>query len=371
MLFISKKIFIIYITRTLVRGFIVSEGKNPKVKSETNSISWQPGSLNKAFAIILKTMKKSIARILISDDISYITRINLPARRSGKTLRVDIANTISQIIPESLDNDEWDFKIEKQDTNTITVIVFAPLKGIFEEISRAAQKSQLTVVSIEPESIARRRNANPLFGLALKTTLEGSDEEILNLIPRRPENLADVPNKKMRYYPAPQEIKQKEKKKNHWLAIVILICIVGVAAILYWHFFLRKTEKIYSVKQTPDEIPTQAPTPQETEEPTQIPEEVDRSSYRIQVLNGTGVPGASTETATILRDEGFTTIETGNADSYDYTDTILQVKDTVPESIKTDLTDILNRIYTVSDEVSLTEDQTYDVLIIVGEKSAQ
>ena len=50
---------------------------------------------------------------------------------------------------------------------------------------------------------------------------------------------------------------------------------------------------------------------------------VDKESFEITVRNGSGMTGGATTLAQILTDAGFTVAETGNADSYVYTETLV------------------------------------------------
>ncbi len=51
--------------------------------------------------------------------------------------------------------------------------------------------------------------------------------------------------------------------------------------------------------------------------------EVDKDSFEITVRNGSGMTGGASQLAAILTDAGFTVAETGNADSYVYTETLV------------------------------------------------
>jgi hypothetical protein len=115
-----------------------------------------------------------------------------------------------------------------------------------------------------------------------------------------------------------------------------------------------------SKKQTqPTVSPTVAP-PSPTPTPSFKKEEL-----KIQVLNGSGVPGKASEMKEILKKKGYQEIITGNAKNYDYKLTELQVKKSkfqASEMIKEDLKDYL----TSFKETVLDEKETPDVIIIFG-----
>ncbi len=100
--------------------------------------------------------------------------------------------------------------------------------------------------------------------------------------------------------------------------------------------------------------PTATPTPAFT-----------RADLKIRILNGSGTPGKASEVRDILEENDYQEIVTGNADTFDYTVTEIQVKDsrkTAAAYITEDLAD-----YVKSPKVTtLDEDETADVTIIVG-----
>ncbi|MCC5265485.1 LytR C-terminal domain-containing protein, partial [Staphylococcus aureus] len=47
---------------------------------------------------------------------------------------------------------------------------------------------------------------------------------------------------------------------------------------------------------------------------------------KVKVLNGSGTPGRASEVKDLLKEKGYEEILTGNAESFDYTTTEIQVK---------------------------------------------
>ncbi len=108
--------------------------------------------------------------------------------------------------------------------------------------------------------------------------------------------------------------------------------------------------------------PTVTPLPTSTPSPTPT---IKKEELKIQILNGSGIPGKASEMKDILKKKGYQEIITGNADNYNYKLTEIQVKKSksyVPDIIKNDLLDYLSTVKISS----LPEDKTPDVVIIVG-----
>lgn len=113
------------------------------------------------------------------------------------------------------------------------------------------------------------------------------------------------------------------------------------------------------------------PTPTPTAEPTAPPPsptptiEVKREEVKVQVLNGTGIPGQAGSTKTLLTDKGYKNVITGNASKYDYTQSEVQIKKGKEYLQNTVLADIKTLIDSPK-VTELSETDVEDVVIIIG-----
>ena len=98
------------------------------------------------------------------------------------------------------------------------------------------------------------------------------------------------------------------------------------------------------------------------EEPKPV---LKRSSLKIEVLNGNGIPGTASEATTFLEGKGYKVISTGNADNYNYTKTELRLKKS-RENYRELLTKDLSNRYTVISGTVLEESSSADVQVIVS-----
>ncbi len=115
-----------------------------------------------------------------------------------------------------------------------------------------------------------------------------------------------------------------------------------------------KNEPKKPVISVPVEIPTATPTPS-----------LKRQDINIKVLNGSGTVGKATDVKNILKEKGYTEILTGNADTFDFTQSELQVKKSKAEAailLKADLADNVSSFK----ESVLSEKEAADVIIIIG-----
>lgn len=103
-----------------------------------------------------------------------------------------------------------------------------------------------------------------------------------------------------------------------------------------------------------------------TTTPTTTPTTLDKSSIKIQVLNGNGITGSASTITAALQKAGFTVSNTGNAKSFTYTKTYVYFKtgqDAAAQAVETALAG-----RTVIRQNSDTIAKTYDIVVVIGKK---
>lgn len=124
------------------------------------------------------------------------------------------------------------------------------------------------------------------------------------------------------------------------------------------------TEPTSSESPTPS--PTNTPTPKPTVNPVDKTTGLDRSKLSVTIQNGSGVVGAAGKASDILKNLGYDVISTGNADNYDYSNVVIQVK-----SSDSDFLDLLKKdlggSYTIgTTSANLSSSFSSDALVIIG-----
>src|SRR5690606_3222626 len=105
-----------------------------------------------------------------------------------------------------------------------------------------------------------------------------------------------------------------------------------------------------------------APTVPETPEESSESADLDRSELSIVIQNGSGKAGVAGSASTTLKNLGYTIHSTGNADKYDYEETVIRLSaenKAYLELLKNDL----SKTYTIG-ETSTNYTGTGDALII-------
>lgn len=165
--------------------------------------------------------------------------------------------------------------------------------------------------------------------------------------------------------PGEEEVPETEEKpsKTKFLLIIFVVAIIGL--IIGGVFYYRSKVNKPKTTDQPEPSPVAEITPTPTEEPSA--EEIDFSEYTVSILNGSGIPGEAGKVEKLIADLGFESIETGNAESYDYEATELSAKKDLPDAVISEIENLLGDSYEIERAgTSLAEDSTYDVIIIVG-----
>ena len=114
--------------------------------------------------------------------------------------------------------------------------------------------------------------------------------------------------RKRRSVPVRRTVKKEKKGFLKYLVLIGIIVII-VCAIYYFYMILEREPEL-----------KQASKPEVLEESSVI---------KIEVLNGCGVPKLARQAEDFLRSQGFDVVNTDNADSFDYPETIVIARDTV------------------------------------------
>ena len=112
---------------------------------------------------------------------------------------------------------------------------------------------------------------------------------------------------------------------------------------------------------SPVEVPGKSPSPSPSES-------MDLSTYKISVLNGSGGIGVATAAKNVIEKAGFKVTGVGNADNFNFSDTMIQVKASVSEDAIVKLKDALASYYSVVMGDALSSQSTFDVVVTVGSK---
>lgn len=364
---------IIAIGKDKIITALVTPGNKDPVRT-TGEYGWSQATLDMVFLEIAKKSDSKHYRILITDELSYVVRLAIPLSTKPEEEREVIFPLLQEKIPENLTNSQWDYKevgVTKEDgqEKKKDVVAFALVNGMLPLLTNASFKAGFVIEAIEPETISKIRSANPLVGLALKDDISGEDKNVLNLKPEgsSTNNIGNPVQDSPNLDPDPVHGNKKRLKLLLWLVPISLV------AIGLWIFrnnlpFRVETDFKYPLTTLTVTPGVSSVTPTVSVSPSGISNTpLDKGAIKIQVQNGSGLKGEADNVKTLLEKSGFTSIITDNADSYEYTDTQVILKEGTQFEVFSQIRQVLTDNYSVIESKSkLPDTSQYDVTIIVG-----
>lgn len=167
----------------------------------------------------------------------------------------------------------------------------------------------------------------------------------------------------------PTEVIEEDVEKTNYLWIIIpTALLIGalVGGLITYFSGLSKLNSQNSVSTpiasaTPEVKSTATPTPKS---------EIDRSTLKLQVLNGSGVSGLAGKAKTYLEGLGYKDVVVGNASVSNLTETTVSVKDSKKELLEAVVAD-LSKNYKVATKTDiLPTSSKYDFVITLGSKQS-
>lgn len=150
------------------------------------------------------------------------------------------------------------------------------------------------------------------------------------------------------------------------LTFVATLLALGFAGGVYVYITGMKSGST-TPKATPTPISSSLPLATQTPEASPSGK-IDVSTYKVSALNGNGGIGVATAAKAILVKAGFNVSYIGNADNFNFTDTLVQAKSSVPQSVVDIVTNTLSSNYSVKVGDALDPQSTYDIVVTVGSK---
>jgi|GEM_PF-6327423 len=254
---------------------------------------------------------------------------------------------------------------------SLSVVLDDDCDHLTPKIKQIAKDAGLELEVIELKSVSIARHVEPLIGITLSgsSALPAEDISLSESSPS-PETSASRPVFQTEEIESPTgsletPVLPKTRKLNKKLIIIILIGIGIVLIVLGIIALVRRQSSGMMPSESPSPSPTEIviTTPSPTPSPATSQE---LASFKLQILNGSGVKGEAAAVNTLLEAEGFDTAELDNAENYDYTDTVVQFKPGISDSVYTSIEMALSVKYTVTRGEELPDSSDYDIIVTVG-----
>lgn len=155
-----------------------------------------------------------------------------------------------------------------------------------------------------------------------------------------------------------------------WLWFLIVIIIVAALAFAFFKGIgpFAKFRGVAKEEASPSPEVAQvqeitSPSPEASAAAT-----VDKSAAKLRILNGGGKAGAASEAKDFLESKGWDVASLGNADSYDFTQTVVRLKAKFSSLGSVLIADLSSKYSTQSTSEVLEASSTADIEVIVGSK---
>ncbi len=396
--------YLLYISKNTVEIF--------KKYQKLGELAWTPETLPQVLSQI-KSNFSSKFRVILSDNFINVSSLLLPPNESKK--RDQIQAKIQPSITENLSQTIWDYKIvAKHNHFNLVQIIFVSTK-FFDAFRTAIQIAKIKVDLLESFSTTICRflptnklvmvnyqdllilsfNQTPIYSRVLDKKISQSDidqafeftKKYFQTLPQqilfsptgdiafnqfdfsglRPEYTTVNPLKGIVHSTntigsdaetSRLEINNNQSQSSSLLPKIMfaipIILLLAIFVFVILHQNNNSNPVSSSVEST---TPTAIPTP--TAQPV--------SSYKIKILNGTGVAGQAGEISKLLAENGFQVEATGNADNYKYTQTQVQIKSSIPDNVVSLIKESLGSDYSpkISD-TNLSASSEFDIIITTG-----
>lgn len=177
----------------------------------------------------------------------------------------------------------------------------------------------------------------------------------------------------------PQEKVESQKGFSFNLSFFVITVLVAIFVAVFSGGLYVYFNGISSLKNQEEEV---EPTPTEEPQPSQEPQATPNGSpipsatpvakldtLKVSVLNGSGKIGEAGKAKALIEKAGFKVGQTGNAQNFSFTDTLVQFKSTVPTETQKKLQDSLKASYSVKVGEALDAKSSFDIIVTVGSKS--
>lgn len=163
----------------------------------------------------------------------------------------------------------------------------------------------------------------------------------------------------------PQNNPDKPKSKAGLIIFIILGILLIAGGVIF--FLSRRGNASVIESPSPSSFFDQSQSsPVESSSPLPSASPVSKASIKIQVLNGTGIPGEASFLQGLLNKAGYNNVTAGNSDTSGATITEITYGSSVSQAIQSDIETRLKLVYTSIDSNVSSSLTTSDIKIVTG-----
>ncbi len=153
------------------------------------------------------------------------------------------------------------------------------------------------------------------------------------------------------------------------ITIVTALVVGFISGGVYVYVTGVRPDNSVAATPTPTSSPSASVTPvaTATASPVVVTPDV-LAALKVSVLNGSGQIGGAGKVKALMENAGFKVGNTGNATSFNYTDTMIQTTDKVSAEVVSTLKKALSKDYSVEVGKALPLESKWDIVVTVGSK---
>lgn len=349
-------VFVIGIAKHSVQYGEVRAGDIPH-KSHIITIPLGRIPLEKALIKALSQADSHPIYILLDDEVALTHLCHIPASTPPEDERRAVEAQLTRTMPD-ITTLIWGYTVATMTNLQKEIQVVTPVKKIQHDIQAAIAFTGTTISHVDMQSLAQIKHHDPFIGTVISRPPE--EETTEDSTQDEPASPVTMPDEHIRSVEHVSGKNRSMPRRSFMISGVVAILVI--AGIIFYGV-TSSTSRIASMpaEPTPKPLPSQTPVPTEA---------IDPSSVSIQILNGSGMKGASSNVQDILEREGFTNTTVGNADSFSHEKTTIQTKQTVPLSFIDNIRIILST-YDIETGTPLDEEGSSDIIITVGKETSR
>lgn len=304
-------------------------------------------------------LKKGKGIIVLSKELVYVSDIIT----SSKSEKDEISKFIAILPLVKLDISTIPLHSKKR------IQIIATNRKLFECVDEILRMNDIEIFSISPVSVfdfmindqeLSPQDASKIAGAKKKLEefnfqkgKDNSDDEEINKKMYIEEDSAEV------------EVEPKNIRKQYILfALSIILLASSVGYFLYWKGIIKVPFLTSSEIKPGKPANIIAPSATSSISPTVEPL-IDKTSIKIQILNGSGVEGQAGKIGEILKRIGFSNVTTANTDNLGQKTTITYSK-LIPKNLLTDITDAIKNDFPSPVLQEATKSTEFDIIITTG-----
>ena len=320
----------------------------PKVLKKDDIIDWEKFEIVIEEFLARNSLKKQHAIMVLAKDVLF--------EKTIPNIDIEKAAVEEAKFLKSIPYDEKDVvtKKLKDEQNTYLVSTY---KDFYQSIKYILEKFGWVIEQVVPVTMFEDFDSDKTFDYA-EVNLILSNKDMLKI--------GDMTND-IDTIQSPRSRVETVQSSNGLFSMNNMVLLLSIAAVCGMIFFAVLYFNILKLPSAfPGISPITTPTPQPTITPTPTPD-FDKSSVTVQILNGTGTPGQAGAAKELFTSDGYSDVETDNAENTDNTTATVNFSEKIPKNIQNDIVTMLEKTFkTVS--ISKKSSASFDIVVTTGEQ---